>query len=78
MASRRIHSETGTRAHVCAMSALPPKADIAGVECDVRYVPIADISANLFCQLQRGHRAEAVALQIKLPIERVEFRQLSD
>lgn len=25
------------------MSALPPKADIAGVECDVRYVPKADI-----------------------------------
>ena len=25
------------------MSALPPKADIEGVECDIRFVPIADI-----------------------------------
>ena len=31
------------------MSALPPKADIAGVECDVRYVPIADINDMIFC-----------------------------
>ena len=31
------------------MSALPPKADIEGVECDVRFVPIADIEAG--CEL---------------------------
>jgi hypothetical protein len=61
-----------------AMSALPPIADIPGGDQHVCFVPIADISANLFCQLQRGHRLCAVAPQIKLPIERVEFRQLSD
>jgi hypothetical protein len=58
------------------MSALPPKADIHERNWNVRFVPEADISANLFCQL-KGHRAETVALQIN-PIERVEFRQLSD
>jgi hypothetical protein len=29
------------------MSALPPKADIAGRQFDVRYVPKADIVKNL-------------------------------
>ena len=29
--------------HQILMSALPPKADIRGGECDVRFVPIADI-----------------------------------
>jgi len=32
-----------TRAHVMAMSALPPKADIGTRSRDVRFVPIADI-----------------------------------
>jgi hypothetical protein len=29
-------------AEVCAMSALPPKADICWARCDVRFVPKAD------------------------------------
>jgi hypothetical protein len=35
----------GTRActHKFAMSALPPKADIAGRQFDVRFVPLRDI-----------------------------------
>ena len=33
------------------MSALPPKADIAGCDLDVRFVPKADIGTSLVCQL---------------------------
>jgi hypothetical protein len=37
------------------MSALPPKADIGGDGCDVRFVPKADIG-SLFDHLVGGHR----------------------
>jgi hypothetical protein len=30
----------------CAMSALPPKADIGWAHCDVRFVPKADIKLS--------------------------------
>ncbi len=39
----RVMSEMGdkrTFSEVCAMSALPPKADIEGRELNVRFVPI--------------------------------------
>jgi len=45
------------------MSALTSKADIDRRVRNVRFVPEADISANLFCRL-KGHRAEAVVLQL--------------
>jgi hypothetical protein len=46
MDSRRILSDMindRTFSEVCATSALPPKADIAGRQLDVRFVPKADI-----------------------------------
>jgi hypothetical protein len=36
-----------TLEHVRVMSALPPKADIAECDCDVRFVPKADIHGSL-------------------------------
>ena len=36
-----------TFSQLCAMSALPPKADIAETDWDVRFVPIADITGLL-------------------------------
>ena len=35
-----------TLRHVQAMSALPPKADVSLVRCDVRFVPKADITVG--------------------------------
>ena len=36
------------------MSALPPKADIAGRQLNVRFVPKADIASTTPCRLDRG------------------------
>jgi hypothetical protein len=44
------------------MSALPPKADIPRRECDVRYVPKADIDecmGHVRFSFESGHRAAA-------------------
>ena len=40
---RGAFGHKGTFSEVIAMSALPPKADIAERECHVRFVPKADI-----------------------------------
>jgi hypothetical protein len=36
-----------TFSEVCAMSALPPKADIAGRQLNVRFVPLTDIGTPI-------------------------------
>jgi hypothetical protein len=43
------------------MSALPPKADIAGRRLDVRFVPITDVAASLDHLEGEGVFATAVA-----------------
>jgi hypothetical protein len=43
------------------MSALPPKADIAGRRWDVRFVPTADIAAP---EPERGHRRKSLPLAV--------------
>jgi hypothetical protein len=43
-----------TFSQLCAMSALPPKADIAERDWDVRFVPKADIGAPIAGHLVPG------------------------
>jgi hypothetical protein len=64
------HKRTSTRLH--PMSALPPNADIAGRQLDVRFVPIADMMglqgsllgrsypANLGCETGGEHEPVAI------------------
>jgi hypothetical protein len=45
-----------TSQHICAMSAIPPIADIVGRNGNVRYVPEADVSR---CSKKVGRHAAA-------------------
>jgi hypothetical protein len=55
------HKDKTGPADGVAMSALPPKADMARHGCYVRFVPTADIAAP---EPERGHRRKSLPLAV--------------
>ena len=49
------------------MSALPPKADIGSVHCDVRFVPKADVVLSVLIPASGGGKADRRLHLLLLP-----------